>query len=75
MKISVIHTQVRKYTRKIRETAVETQQSFACFFICLHDRENQKLEKNLEHLGGPNLETQSASSNSGSFSLVVNLLD
>lgn len=36
MKISVIHTQVRKYTRKIRETAVETQQSFACFlFVCM----------------------------------------
>lgn len=41
MKISVIHTQVRKYTRKIRETAVETQQSFACFlFVCMIERIN-----------------------------------
>lgn len=71
MKISVIHTQVRKYTRKIRETAVETQQSFACFlFVCMKERRN--IGKELEHLEA---RTLTASTISGSFTPVVYCID
>lgn len=49
MEISVIHTQVRKYTKEKREVAVETQQTFACFlFVCMIER--RKVRKDLEHL-------------------------
>lgn len=51
MEISVIHThRLENIQRKIRETAVETQQSFACFLFVCCMIERRKVGKELEHL-------------------------